>query len=143
MESGDQLVIAECEFGGEVAVRDGELCHRRAIAPSGGGQVCNGVNSFMLIYLVGGLVVNNICGMVTDTHSGGLRLAQFLVGGCKKKLEFGPGLVGWIPSFPLLAVVGVNSSLKYQLVCDVNNLQQGIRGIPCRGVLGGAFNLVD
>ena len=67
-------------------------------------------------------MVNKIYGMVAGTRGGGLQLAQFLVGSCKKHLEFGPDLVGWIPSFPLLAVVGEHSSLKYQLICDANNL---------------------
>ena len=84
LEGGDQLVVAERERGGEGVVRGGECCHQRAIARGGGGQVCNVVDSFLSIYLVGGLVVNKICGVVAGTRGGGLRLSQFLVGGCKK-----------------------------------------------------------
>ena len=124
MESGDQLVVAERERGGEGAVRDSERCHRRTIARGGGDQVCNGVDSFLPIYVVGGLVADNICGVVAGTRGGGLRLAHLLVGGGKKYLELGVGLLGWIPSFPLLAVVGEHSSLKYHLVCDVNDCKQ-------------------
>ena len=116
LDSGDQIVVAERERGGEVAVRGGERCHRRAIASGGSVQVCNRVDSFLSIHLVGSLVVNKLCGMVAGTRGGGLQLAQFLVGGCKKDFEFGPGLVGWIPSFLLLAVVGEHTSLKYQLI---------------------------
>ena len=72
LEGGDQLVVSECERGGEVAVCDGEHFHQHAIARGGVGQVCNGVNSFLSIYLVGGLVVNKICGVVSGTRSGGL-----------------------------------------------------------------------
>ena len=143
LESSDQLVVAESERGGEVAVHGGECCHQLTIARGGGGQVCNAVDSFLFIYLVGGLVVNKICGVVSSTRGSGLQLAQFLVGGCKKYLEFGPGLVGWIPYFPLLSVVGEHTSLKYQLICDADNLQRSVRGIPSRGVLDDVFNFVD
>ena len=61
----------------------------------------------------------------------------------KKYLELNPGLVGWILSFPLLAVVGEHSSLKYQLICDANDLKRGVQGIPGRGVLDSALDLVD
>ena len=88
-------------------------------------------------------MVNKICGVVSGTPGCGLQLAQFLVGGCKKDLEFGPGLVVWIPSFPLLAVVGEYTSLKHQLICDSDNLQRGVRGISFRSVLDGAFDLVN
>ena len=117
LEGGDQLSVAQRERGGEGTVCGGERCHQRAIARGGGDQVCNGVDNFLLIYMVGGVVVNNICGVVAGTRSGGLRLAQFLVGGGKKYLELGPGLVVWIPSFPLLAVVVEHFSLEYQLIC--------------------------
>ena len=60
-----------------------------------------------------------------------------------KKLELGPGLVGWTPSFPLLTVVIEHSSSKYQLICNADNLQRGVWGITVRGVLDGAFKLVD
>ena len=88
-------------------------------------------------------MVNMICGVVAGTRSGVLQLAQFLVGGDKKYLELGPGLVGWIPYFPLLAVVREIFSLKYRLICYDDDLQRGVRSIPCRGVLDGAFDLVD
>ena len=110
MECGDQLAVDEHERGGEGTVSGSEPCHRRAIDRSGGGQFCNGVDSFLSIYLVGGLVVNKICGVVAGTCGVGLRLAQFLVGGGKKYLELGPVLVGWIPFFSLLAVVGEHFS---------------------------------
>ena len=83
-----------------------------------------------------------IGGVVASTRSGGLKHAQFLVCG-GKNLEFGPGLVGWIPSFPLLAVVVEHFSLEYQLICDADKFQWVVRGIPGRGVLDGAFDLVD
>ena len=88
-------------------------------------------------------MVNNICGVVSGTRGGVLRLAQFLVGGCKKDLEFGPGLVVWIPYFTLLSVVGERTSLKYQLICDSEDLQRGVRGITFHSVLDDAFDLVN
>ena len=106
LEGGDQLVVAERERGVEGVVRGGECCHRRAIARGGCGQVRNGIKSFLSMYLLGGLVVNKICDVVAGNRGGGLRLAQLLVGGCKKDLEFVAGLVSWILSFPLLAVFG-------------------------------------
>ena len=93
--------------------------------------------------MVCGLVVAVIGGVIANTHGGELRLKQFLVGGGKKSLELGPGLVGWIPSFPQLETVVEHSSLEYQLICNANNLQQGVRGIPGLGVLNGAFGLID
>ena len=143
MESGKQLVVDERERNSKVDVCGGECCHRRAIARGGCGQVRNGIKSFLSIYLVGGLVVNKICDVVAGNRGGGLRLAQLLVGGCKKDLEFGPGIVSWIPSFSLLAVVGEHTSLKYQLICNADDLQRGVWGITCRGILDGAFYLVD
>ena len=88
-------------------------------------------------------MVNNICGVVSGTRGGFLRLAQFLVGGCKKDLEFGLGLVGWIPYFTLLSVVGERTSLKYQLICDSEDLHRGVRGITFHSVLDDAFDLVN
>ena len=44
--------------------------------------------------MVGSVLVGMIGGMVARKRSGGLRLAQFLMGGDKKGLELGPGLVG-------------------------------------------------
>ena len=93
--------------------------------------------------MVGSLVVDVIGSVIAGTRGGGLLLAQFLMGGGKKVLELGPDLVGWIPSFPQLAIVVENSSLEYQLICDANNLQRGVRGIPGRSVLDGAFDLID
>ena len=61
----------------------------------------------------------------------------------KKGLELGPGLVGWILSFPQLAIVVEHFSLEYQLICDAKDLQWGVRGILGRGVLDSAFNLID
>ena len=59
-----------------------------------------------------------------------------------KKIELGPGLVGWIPSFSQLAIVIEHSSLEYQLIYDTDGLQWGVQGIPGRGVLDGAFDLI-
>ena len=92
--------------------------------------------------MVGGLVVNMIGGVVAGTRGGGLQLAQFLVGGGKKSIELGTGIVGWILSFPLIAIIVEQSSLEYQLICNADDLQQGVQGIPVRGILNGAFNLV-
>ena len=113
------------------------------IASGGGGQVGNGVKIFLSIDMVGGLVVDVIGGVVAGTRGGGLQLAQFLMGGGKKGIELGPGLVGWIPSFPQLAISIEHSSLEYQLICNSNGLQQGVRGIPGRRVLDDAFGLID
>ena len=93
--------------------------------------------------MVGSLLVDMIGGVVAGTRGGGLLLAQFLMGDGKKGLELGPGLVGWVPSFPLLAIVIKHSSLDYQLICDADNLQRGVRGIPGRGVLDSAFDLIN
>ena len=93
--------------------------------------------------MVGGLVVDMIDGVVYGTRGCDLQLAQCLVGGGKQSLGLGPGLVRWIPSFPQLAIVIENSSLEYQLICDAEDLQRGVRGITCRSVLDGAFNLID
>ena len=109
----DQLAVAEHDRGGEGTVCGSECCHHCVIARGGGVQVCNGAKSFLPIYMVGDLVVNMIGGVLACTCGGGLRLAQFLVGGDEKYLEVVPGLVGWIPSFPLLAVVAEHSSLGY------------------------------
>ena len=113
------------------------------IARGGGFQVGNGVNSFPYIHMVGGLVVDMIGNVVAGNHGGGLQLAQFLMGGGNKGLELGPGLVGWIPSFPQLAIVIEHSILGYQLLFDADDLQRGVQGIPGHGVLDGAFDLID
>ena len=70
-------------------------------------------------------------------------LEQFLMGSGKKGLELGPGLVSWIPSFPHLAIVVEYSSMEYQLICDADDLQRGVQGIPGCGVLDGTFELID
>ena len=93
--------------------------------------------------MVGSLLVDMIGGVVVGTRGGGLPLAQLLMGGGKKGLELGPGLVGWVPSFPLLAIVIKHSSLDYQLICDADDLQRGVQGIPGRFVLDSPFNLID
>ena len=93
--------------------------------------------------MVGGLLVDMIGGPVSGTRVSGFRRAQFLMGGGKKGLELVPGLVGWVLSFPLLTIVIEHSSLEYQLICDANNLQRGVRGIPVRCVLNGAFDFID
>ena len=49
-------------------------------------------------------MVNKICGVVAGTRGGGLRLAQFLMGSGKNVFELVPGLVGWVPSIPQLAI---------------------------------------
>ena len=87
--------------------------------------------------------IDMIGGMVAGTCGGGLQLAQFLMGGGKKGLGLGPGLVGWFPSFPHLEIVIEHSSLEYQLICNSDALQRGVRGIPGRGVLRGAFDLIN
>ena len=46
-----------------------------------------------------------IGGVVAGTSGGGLRFAQFLMGGGKEGFEMGPGLVGWILLLPKLAIV--------------------------------------
>ena len=93
--------------------------------------------------MVGDLVVDMIGGVVYGTRGCSLQLAHCLVSGGKKSFELGPGLVRWIPSFPQLAIVIENSSLEYQLICDAEDLQRGVRGITCRSVLDDAFNLID
>ena len=65
------------------------------------------------------------------------------MGGGKKGLELGPGFVGWIPSFPQLAIVIEHSGLENKLICNTDNLQRGVWGIPGRGVIDSAFNLID
>ena len=80
--------------------------------------------------MVGGVLVNMIGVVVDGTHGGGLQLAQFLMGGGKKGLELGPGLVGWVPSFPHLEIVIERSSLEKQLICNADGLQRGVWGIP-------------
>ena len=83
----DQLAVAEHERGGEGTVCGSECCHQCAIARGGGVQVFNGSKSFLPICMVGGLVVNMISCVVACTCGGGLRLAQFLVGGDEKTLK--------------------------------------------------------
>ena len=51
----------------------------------GGGQIGNDVDSLLLIDIVGGVLVDMIGGVVSGTRSGGLQLAQFLMG-CEKKV---------------------------------------------------------
>ena len=105
MEVGDQLAIAQREHGGKGTVGGGESRNRRAIASGGGGQVGNGVDSFLSICMVGGVLADMIGGVVSSTRGGGLQLVQFLMGGGKKVFEMGPGIVGWVPLFPQLAIV--------------------------------------
>ena len=100
MEGSDKLAVAQRERGGKGNVGDGECCDQRAIASGGGGQVGNGIDSFLSIYMVGGVLVDMIGGVVSGTRGGGLRLAQFLMGSGKNVFELVPGLVGWVPLFP-------------------------------------------
>ena len=104
------------ERGGKGTVGGSERCNQHAIASGGCGQVGNGVKIFLSIDIVGGVLVDMIGGVVAGNRSGGLRLAQLLMGGGKKGLELGPGLVGWVPSFPHLTIVIGHSSLEYHLI---------------------------
>ena len=84
MEGGDQLAVAQRERGGKGTVGGGESRDRRAITSGGGGQVGNVVNSFLSIYIVGGVLDDMFGGVVAGTCGGSLRLAQFLMGDGKK-----------------------------------------------------------
>ena len=63
--------------------------------------------------MVGSVLVDMVGGVVAGARGGGLRLAQFLMGGGKNVFELGPGLVfelgpglvSWVPSFTQLAIV--------------------------------------
>ena len=105
LEGGEQLSVDQRECGGEGSFGYGESRNQHAIASSGGGQVGNGVDSFLLIDKVGGVLVDMIGSVVASTRSGGLQLTQFLMGGGKNVFELGPGLVRWVPSLPKLAIV--------------------------------------
>ena len=105
MEGGEQLSIAHRERGGEGTVGGGESCDQRTIASGGGGQVGNGVDSILLVDMVGGVLANMIGGVVAGTSGGGLQFMQFLMGGDKEGFELGPGLVGWIMLLPRLTIV--------------------------------------
>ena len=74
--------------------------------------------------MVGGMLADMIGGVVAGTSGGGLRFAQFLMGGGKEGFEMGPGLFGWILLLPNLAIVIELSSLENQLKSDANNLQR-------------------
>ena len=87
MEGGDNLAVAQCESGCEGNVGGGERQDQHAIAIGGSGQIGNGVGSFLSIDMVGGVLVAMIGGAVSGTCSGGLRLAQFLMGIGKKVLN--------------------------------------------------------
>ena len=105
MGGGDQLAVAQHERGGKGTVGGGDSCDRRAITSGGSGQVGNGDDIFLSIDMVGGVLANMIGGVLAITRGGGLRFAQFLMSGGKGGFELGPGLVGWIPSLPNLAIV--------------------------------------
>ena len=100
MEGGDHFSVARLECGGKGTVGGGESCDRHAITGGGSGQVGNGVDSFLSIDMVGGVLADMIGGVVSGTRGGGLRLAQFLMGSGKNVFELVPGLVGWVPLFP-------------------------------------------
>ena len=55
--------------------------------------------------MVGGVLVNMIGNILAGTSGGGLRFAQFLMGGGKKGFELGPDIFGWVPLFTKLAIV--------------------------------------
>ena len=105
MEGGDKLSVTQRERGGKGTVGGGESFDQRAIASCGGVQVGNGVDSILLIDMVGGVLADMIDGVVAGTNGGGLQFVQFLMGGGKEGFELGPGLVGWILSLPKLAIV--------------------------------------
>ena len=93
--------------------------------------------------MVGGVLVDIIGGVVSGTRGGGLQLVQSLMDGGKKSLEMGPGIIGWLLLFLQLAIVIEHSSLENQLICDANNFQRDVWGIPGHGILYGAFDLID
>ena len=68
-------------------------------------EVGNGVDSFISIDMVGGVLTDMIGGVVASTRGGGLRFAKFLMSSGKEGFELGPDLVGWIPLLPKLAIV--------------------------------------
>ena len=69
----DQFGISDSESRRESAVGSGEHCPIVVITPSGHGQVGDGVNSFLLIGVIGGLK--------SCAGHGYKRLAPFLMGG--------------------------------------------------------------
>ena len=75
MEVGDQLAVAQHESSGKGTVGGGESRDQHAIASGGGGQVDNGVDSFLSIDMVGGVLVDMIGSVVAGTCGSGLRLA--------------------------------------------------------------------
>ena len=54
--------------------------------------------------MVGGVLVDMVYNVVARDRGGGLQHAYLLVVGGKKGFELGPGLVGWVPSIPQLAI---------------------------------------
>ena len=63
------------------------------IASSDSGQIGNGVNSFLSIDMVGGVLADMIGGVVASTRGGGLRFAKFLMSSGKEGFELGPILL--------------------------------------------------
>ena len=72
MEGGDKVTVAQREIRGEDTVGGSDSCEQRAIASGGGIQVGNGVDSILLIDMVGGVLADIIGGMVSGTSGGGL-----------------------------------------------------------------------
>ena len=72
MEGSDQLAVAQREHIGKGTVGVGDSRNQCAIASSGGGQVGNGVDSFLSIDMVGGLLAYMIDDVVAGTSGGGL-----------------------------------------------------------------------
>ena len=82
------------------------------IVSGDGGQFGNGVDSFLSIDMVGSMLADMIGGVVFGTCGGGWQLAQFMMGGGKKVLNWVQVLLAWYRFFHSLQLPLTNSVWK-------------------------------
>ena len=104
MQGCEQFGIGGGKSRKEISVGRGERFHRGAIAGSGHGQVGDGVNSVLLIGLIGGL---GSC-----AGHGYERLAPFLMGGSEEGFKVRTGIEVRGLALPYFTVVDKQTCLK-------------------------------
>ena len=107
MQGCDQFGIGGGESSRESDVGRGKHCHRGAISGSGCGKVVDGVNSVLLIGVIGGLK--------SCAGRGYKRLAPFLMGCGEEGFKSRPGLEVRGLALPDFTVVKKELCLKKRL----------------------------
>lgn len=102
---------------------------------SGGGEVRDGVDSFLL--------VGGIGGAIAGTGGGSFGIAKLAMGTCKKYFEGSPSFVGIRFSVPDFAIIMEHAGGENDLESGGNNLRRCIRSVTCGGVVHGRLDLVE